>query len=186
MAQANSIPSTSTSRRKALTAIATLAGAAAVVTPVGAAQAIAHPDAELLALGQQLRELFASHDVAEKELLRLDEQLRERLYQAHGRPTYDWAAINARSATHDRLYLEIGLDAVAEKWQSLYSRMRSVIDAINEASAATVEGLAVKAIVAAYYLSLTSDVATHDDIAAAFIADVLDVAGHQLPPELEA
>jgi hypothetical protein len=64
--------------------------------------------------------------------------------------------------------------------------MRSVIDAINEANAATVEGLAVKAIVAAYYLSRTSDVATHHDIAAAFIADVLDVAGHQLPPELEA
>jgi phage I-like protein len=86
MAQADSIANPSPTRRKALTAVATLAGAAAVVTPAVAAQAIAHPDAELLALGQQLRELFASHDVAERELLRLDDQLRERLYQAHGRP----------------------------------------------------------------------------------------------------
>jgi predicted phage gp36 major capsid-like protein len=180
---------TSASRRNALMSIAALAGASAAMTPLAApavaAPAVAHSDAELLALGQQLRELFASHDVAEKELLRLDDQLRERLYQAHGRPTYDWAAINARSATHDRLYREMGLDAIAERWQSLYSRMRSVIDAINEANAATVEGLAVKAIVTAYYLSLASSEVARDG-ARAFIADVLDAAGHQLPPELEA
>jgi hypothetical protein len=44
MAQAISIPNTSSTRRKALTAIATLAGAAAVVTPVGAAQAVTQED----------------------------------------------------------------------------------------------------------------------------------------------
>jgi hypothetical protein len=47
MAQANSIANNTPTRRNALTTIAALAGAAAVVTPAVAAHAVAHPDAEV-------------------------------------------------------------------------------------------------------------------------------------------
>jgi hypothetical protein len=62
-----------TTRRSALTTIAAFAGAPTMVT-MAAAKAVAHPDAELLALGQQLREMIPHYGVARDKYHELHDQ----------------------------------------------------------------------------------------------------------------
>ena len=96
MAQAIWIPNTSTSRRKALTSIAGSAGAAAVVTPVVAAQAAREED--------PIFALIEAHRTLEKEREKvLTREKRLGFRRLHGcyRGRVGCTCSGARDSTHD-------------------------------------------------------------------------------------
>jgi hypothetical protein len=183
MAQANSIANTTPSRRNALTTIASLVGAAAVVTPAVAAQAIAHPDAELLALGEQLRALLPSYGAARDEHSRLYDATWAQVDRDICPRTNNnsMADIEARNSAFQRISHENGRDAVYSTWNAIDGRVWPLIAEIHEANATTLAGIAVKALATAW------DVDNNGDdryIIAPLINSIMEAAGHALPAEL--
>jgi hypothetical protein len=184
MAQANSIANITRTRRKALTAIATLAGATAVVTPVVAAQAIAHPDAELLALGQELRGLIPSYAAVRDEHDRLHRQTSVQVDRevCPMRNDISVAELKARDEAYERIGQENGTNTACEAWRAICDRMFSLTGPINEAEATTLEGLAVKGIATAWE---TDDRNMDERLrTACLINSVMEAAGQELPREL--
>jgi hypothetical protein len=175
---------TSTSRRKALTAIASLAGAAALVTPAAlGAPAVAHPDAELLALGEQLRALLPSYAAARDEHSRLYEATWAQVDRDICPRTNanSMADIEARNSAFQRIGDENGRNAVYNTWNAIDGRIWPRIAEIHEANATTLAGIAVKA------LATTWDVYNNGDdryIIAPLINSIMEAAGHALPAEL--
>jgi hypothetical protein len=175
-----SIPNTTPTRRNALTAIASIAGATAVVAPAIAAQSVANPDAELLALGQELRRLLPIWAAARDENCRLHDQADDLVMQAVGPRCVE------NMSAYNKAWLRIGEEnghrAAYDAWNTINEQLYSLTDAIYKAKATTVAGLAVKALGTAW--RLRDDELEDSDVANDLFRSTLALAGMTLPPEI--
>ena len=178
MAQAISIPNTTPTRRNALGAIASIAGAA--VTPAIAAQSVDNPDAELLALGQELCRLLPIWAAARDENCRLHDQADDLVMQAVGPRCVE------NMSAYNKAWLRIGEEnghrAAYDAWNTINEQLYSLTDAIYKAKATTVAGLAVKALGTAW--RLRDDELEDSDVANDLFRSTLALAGMTLPPEI--
>jgi hypothetical protein len=139
----------------------------------------------LLALGQQLREMIPNYGAA-----------RDKYYELHGQawsqageacPNFETFATDiayrkARGGAYDLISQENGTNTALEAWDRIVDRIYPLIGTINEATATTFEGLAIKAIATAWEF----DGRDEDErlTIARLISSVMELAGQELPREL--
>jgi hypothetical protein len=166
---------TSTSRRSLLAG-----GAAAVALPASAVPLSAmadNADAELLALGRELRWLIPIEAAAAKEQRRLFELTDEMV--GNGRPvTFGPGYIDPLEWLHTGR--KIGYEAAAYRWNQISTPLYSLTDTIAQVRATTIDGLAVKALAVAWRLHHTS-IDEVEDLTWALLASTLPLAGQTLP-----
>jgi hypothetical protein len=94
----------------------------------------------------------------------------------------DIAYRKARGEAYDRISQENGAETAFEAWQRIVDRIYPLIGTINEATATTFEGLAIKAIATAWEF----DGRDEDErlTIACLVSSVMEAAGQELPREL--